>query len=448
MVFQRTDSRTFLKQMLQKILNWRLKTPFYYGWLVLGITSLATFAASGLTQVVLGGIQVYITDDNGWDDGSLAFAAAIGTWASGMIAPLIGRLADRFGPRWLMPFGLVIAGISFFALAGANALWQFYGGYIVGRAVSNPVLVGLVPRTAAVNFFRRRRNMALAMVSVFRPTAGAINIQIISVIASHQGYRAAYRYLGVLSILLVLPVVLFIRRQPEDIGLLPDGATEEQTDGPSGRRTQALIPEFSWTAGEAVKTKAFWMLVIIACLGTMGSSATGFSMVPYLVEDAGLSTANAAVVLSVGTFLAVANIFWGYLADKITPRRCLLVMMIGSGGMMAYFLGVNSLATAMVFALVWGVFSGGLGSLENMVLAEYFGRNSYGTILGVFSPLQMVALGAGPALASAVKMLAGNYTVLYLTMMAAYFLSAILMYLARPPRHPARADAEALAPAD
>ena len=83
-----------------------------------------------------------------------------------------------------------------------------------------------------------------------------------------------------------------------------------------------------------------------------------------------------------------------------------------------------------------------------MVLAEYFGRNSYGTILGIFSPLQMVALGAGPALASAVKMLAGNYTVLYLAMMAAYFLSAILMYLARPPRHPARADAGALAPAD
>ena len=104
--------------MFKPLINWRLRTPFYYGWLVLAITSVATFAASGLTQVVLGGVQVYITDESGWDDGSLAFAATLGTWLSGAIAPLIGRLADRFGPRWLMPFGLVTAGIAFFVIAG------------------------------------------------------------------------------------------------------------------------------------------------------------------------------------------------------------------------------------------------------------------------------------------------------------------------------------------
>ena len=152
--------------MVRSVFNWRLRTPFYYGWLVLGITALATFAASGLTQVVLGGVQVYITDESGWDEGSLAYAASIGTWTSGMIAPLIGRLADRFGPRWLMPFGLLVASVAFFVIAGSNAVWQFYGGYVIGRAVSNPVLVGLVPRTAAVNFFRKRRNMALALVSL------------------------------------------------------------------------------------------------------------------------------------------------------------------------------------------------------------------------------------------------------------------------------------------
>ncbi|MEC8858072.1 MAG: MFS transporter, partial [Chloroflexota bacterium] len=170
--------------MFQSMINWRLRTPFYYGWLVLAISSVATFAASGLTQVVLGGVQVYITDESGWGDGSLAFAATLGTWLSGAIAPIIGRLADRFGPRWLMPFGLIIAGIAFFVIAGSDSVWQFYAGYVVGRAVSNPVLVGLVPRTSAVNFFRRRRNIALAMVSTFRPISGAIHIQIISLIAA------------------------------------------------------------------------------------------------------------------------------------------------------------------------------------------------------------------------------------------------------------------------
>jgi len=433
--------------MFQRFFNWRLKTPFYYGWLVLAITSVATFAASGLTQVVLGGVQVYITDESGWDDGSLAFAATLGTWMSGMIAPVIGKLADRFGPRWLMPFGLVVAGISFFVIAGSNSVVMFYGGYVVGRAVSNPVLVGLVPRTAAVNFFRQRRNMALALVSTFRPIAGAINIQIISLIAAHQGWRAAYRYLGVLSLVLILPVMLFVRRRPEDIGLLPDGANPEQTGaGIGSARPQA--PEFSWTAKEAVRTRAFWLLLSITALGTLASSATGFSLVPFLVQDAGLSTAAAAGVLSLGTFLAVANIFWGYLSDKITPRRCLMLMMFGAGAMMMFLLSVDSVGKALLFAVIWGVFSGGLGSLENMVLAGYFGRASYGTILGVFSPLQMIALGAGPALASTARSLAGDYYILYFAMGVAYLVSAVLMFIAKPPPRPVRAEVEAAVTAD
>ncbi|MAF37786.1 MAG: hypothetical protein CL696_02710 [Chloroflexi bacterium] len=433
--------------MLQRFFNWRLRTPFYYGWLVLAISFIATFAASGLTQVVLGGVQVYITDESGWGDGSLAFAATLGTWLSGMIAPAIGRLADRFGPRWLMPFGLVVAGIAFFVIAGSNSVVMFYGGYVVGRAVSNPVLVGLVPRTAAVNFFRTRRNMALALVSTFRPIAGAINIQIISLIAAHQGWRAAYRYLGVLSLVLILPVMLFVRRRPEDIGLLPDGASPDQAGADVGS-ARPVTPEFSWTAKEAVRTHAFWLLLSITALGTLASSSVGFSLVPFLVQDAGLSTATAAGVLSLGTFLAVANLFWGYLADRITPRRCLIVMMTGAGGMMAFLLSVDSVAEALLFAVIWGVFSGGLGSLENMVLAGYFGRGSYGTILGVFSPLQMIALGAGPALASTVRSLAGDFYILYFAMGMAYFLSAVLMFVAKPPPRPARAEVESAVPGD
>ena len=108
--------------MHRSISNWRPRTPFYYGWLILAISSIATFAASGLTQVVLGGIQVYITEENGWQDGSLAFASSLGTWGSGIVAPFIGRLADRIGPRWLMPFALVIAGVCYFILAGGDAV--------------------------------------------------------------------------------------------------------------------------------------------------------------------------------------------------------------------------------------------------------------------------------------------------------------------------------------
>ena len=417
--------------MLESVLNWRLKTPFYYGWLVLGITAVATFAASGVSQVVIGGIQVYITDDTGWSERTISYAATAGTWGSGLLAPFIGRLADRYGPRWLMPSGLLAAGAGLFVLSGADALWQFYGAYILSRAIANPVLIGLVPGTAAVNFFRRRRNVALALVSTFRPISGAINIQIISLIAVHQGWRAAYRYLGILSLLLIIPVALFVRRRPEDIGLLPDGATSETVDQGGGIGRQSV--EESWTAGETVRDRTFWLIVATGTVGVLASSSAGFSLVPYLVHEVGLSPQAAAGVLSLGTVLSIANLGWGYLADLYTPRRCLIVTMLGTGAMLGYLSTVGSLPGALVFALIWGVFSGAVGTMENMVLAQYYGRASYGAILGAYAPFQTAALGLGPTLASTMLAVTGDYQVLYFAMMAAHGLAAFLMFLARPP---------------
>ena len=423
--------------MLDSFLNWRLRTPFYYGWLILGMSSMATFAASGVSQVVLGGIQVYITDDTGWDKSTLSYAATAGTWLSGLIAPVIGRLADRYGPRWLMSTGLLIAGVCFLILSGVSAVWQFYAAYVIARAVSNPVLIGLVPRTAAVNFFRRRRNIALAMVSTFRPIAGAINIQLFALITLSQSWREGFRYLGIFSLVMVIPVILLMRRRPEDIGLAPDGSAATPLPQPSsgGRGSSSAYPpsETSWTVKEAARTRTYWLIVATACVGTLASSSVGFSMVPYLVEGAGLSVAAAAGVLSFGTVLSIANVGWGVLSDRFTPRRCLMVTMVGSGALLAYLTTVDSLPEALVFALVWGIFSGAVGSMENMMLAQYYGRESYGSLLGLFSPFQTAALGLGPSLGSLIRGLAGSYTMLYFVMVGAYLSSAVLLYMARAP---------------
>ena len=420
-----------IRSTLDSILAWRLRTPFYYGWLVLGIAGCATFVGSGVSQVVLGGIQVYITEDTGWTKSTVSFAAAAGTWSSGVFALLIGRLADRYGPRWLMPVGLIVVGAGFLALSGVTSVAQFYVSYILARAVSQAVLIGLVPHTAAVNFFRRRRNLALAMVSTFRPITGAINIQIISIIALHQGWRAGFRYLGLAGLLLVVPVILFMRRRPEDIGLLPDGASPDvPAAAASGWRS---VPEENWTVHEALKTRAFWLVVLIGTLSTLAASSTGFSLAPYLVEDVGLSASAATGVLSLGTILAIFNLGWAYLSDVITPRRCIMVTLLGSAGMLVYLMFVGSLPSALVFALVWGIFSGATGTLENMLLAQYYGRASFGAILGAFAPFQTAALGLGPVLAAGIRGATGDYTMLHQAMIGAYVCAVILMFLTRPP---------------
>ena len=212
------------------LLNWRPYTPFYYGWLVIGLSGMGAFVATAIAGVVLGGIQPYILEDTDWSRTSVGMAASFGVWASGFFAPFAGRWADRYGPRWMMFVGLVVLGLSMIAIAGIHAAWLFILVSVIGRAVSQPFLIGVVPRTMAVNFFNRRRNIALSLIGIYRPISGALIIQAFSVIAMFADWRAAFRYLGVFSLALALPMILIMRRRPEDLGLLPDGAQPARSD--------------------------------------------------------------------------------------------------------------------------------------------------------------------------------------------------------------------------
>ncbi len=440
-----------MNSLVKAAFDWRPRTPFYYGWLILGISFLAAFAATGFSQVTLGGIQVFITEDTGWKMSTLALAVTAGTWCSALLAPFIGWLADRYGPRCLMPVGLIAAAAAFFSLSGSHATWQFFVAYILGRTVSNPVLVNVVPRTTAVNFFRRRRNLVLALVPSYRPIGGAINIQIIAFIAIRQSWRNAYSYLGFYSLILVAPIVLLMRRRPEDIGLLPDGAKQTEPAGTAeigGGATSSRDVELSWTAREAWHTRAFWLVVLTAGTSTLANASLVFSLVPYLSEDGGISKAQAAGVLSLGTFLAITTLGWGWMADLITPRRCLAVAVVACGATSLYLLVVNSLLMALGFTLLFGVFSGALTPLENMVLAQYYGRNSFGAISGLHTLFKVIMLGLGPTFASFFIEVVGRYDLLYLTVAGLYFTAGIFIFLAGQPALPARAQAENTARAE
>ena len=405
----------------------------------MAMAALATFACTGITQVVLGGIQDFIFEDTGWSRSTIALAVSMGTWSSGLISPLIGRLADKHGPRVLMPVATVCMAISFFSLSRVSQVWHFYAAYIFGRGLGNPILIGVVPRTVAVNFFRKRRNLALALNSLNRPIGSAINIQLIAVIASSLSWRAAYQYMGALSLAMVLPLIVIMRRQPEDIGLLPDGVEQSTTEvGADGKQIRAESEEFSWTSGEAMRTAAFWLIGMTTVLAILGAATIGFAMVPFMSEEAGMSTTQAALVLTLSTFLSLGVLMWGYVADRVTPRRLLVVVLITSAGLTLYLLMVDSVWEAYAFGLLWGLFSGTTGVLEQMLLAQYFGRGSFGTITGILTPLSMGALGLGPFLGAKVKEVTGSYDELFVVLSGVYLVAALLIYLTKRPNRPVR----------
>lgn len=409
--------------------------------------------------MVIGGVQSYILEDTGWHRSQIAIAVSVGTWVSAALTPVFGRLADRHGPRWLMPVGAAAAGVSLIWISDSFAIWQFWIAYVIGRSISNPVMIGVVPRTLAVNFFRRHRNIALSLVSEARPIGGAVVIQLVALVALYYDWRTAYRWLGLVGLAMIIPLILLMRRRPEDMGLLPDGAKAAPADagtapaGRHGRRGWASSAgegqEFSWSAKEALRTRTFWFITMTAALGTMTSSSIGFSLVPYLVEEASLSRVQAAGVLSFGTILTIANLGWGFLANRFTPRRCLVAALCMASVMVAYLFLLRYVAPgftlylAFAYALLWGLVNGPLGTLEHMLLAQFFGRNSYGTISGALGPIQTTALGFGPTLSALTRDISGSYGLLLGLLLGLHLVGAALIFLVKPPELPPRARTEA-----
>ena len=438
-------------RFIRSVADWRPHTPFYYGWLILAVSAAGTYAATGATQLVLGGVQNFIFEDMGWERSTIAYAVTAGTWASGLLTPFVGRLADRYGPRGLMPLAAFIAGLCFFAIAGIQAVWHFYAAYIIARAIANPMLVGVVPRTAAVNFFSRRRNLALGISAMARPFGGAINIQIFSLIALASSWRTAYRVQGVTALALVIPLLLVMRRRPSDIGLQPDGVAARQTAAggaqSSGReragsrasRSSAAPGEFDWRASEAAATPAFWLIVAAEALVILISGTINFQVVPYL-RDAGISPAVAAGALSVSSLLgSLGNPFWGWLSDMFSPRRLALITLAASGIAVSLFLFAPEGAASVATVIVYGALSGGLNILGQMMIAQYFGRASFGSITGLMGPFQTGALGFGPTFGALLFRATGGYRAIFLCGVVSYIIALGCILAARPARLPKRA---------
>ncbi|MCH8205748.1 MAG: MFS transporter, partial [Chloroflexi bacterium] len=297
-------------------------------------------------------------------------------------------------------------------------------------------------RTVAVNFFHRRRNLALGLQSMARPVAGAINIQVISLVAQGYSWRVAYRALGVFALALIVPMFLVMRRRPEDIGLRPDGDRLPDPGPATPATASTSVPgplpsgQRDWRAREATATPTFWLIVAAEALIILTSGAIGFQTVPYL-KDSGLSQTYAAVALSLASLLgALGNPAWGYLADRLSPRRLALFITLATALVTSLFLTIDSGRTAFAVMVVWGIASGGLTILGSMMLADYFGRSSFGTISGLMGPIQLGFLGLGPTFGAVLFSLTGGYTALFVYAVFAYLAAMLLIYSVRAPRPP------------
>jgi sugar phosphate permease len=326
-----------------------------------------------------------------------------------------------------------------------NSLWAFYlvWGIMVGAGMN--AASGIPIATAIANWFVKKRGLATGINFMM---TGVFLLPVVTWLITVQGWRMACLIGGVVMLVVGLPLNwFFVRdRRPEYYGLLPDGATmEEELKEDTGRMLDrgaeyaAEVEEVEFTLRQAMRTPTYWLLLV----AYMGPSMTMTSLMVHvipLLTDMGLSpTEAAATVALAGLSSAVSRFISGLLADRFKKQHLRLVL----GG--AYLLQATGIALfvlkqtiAMVYPfLILNFFCWAVSMILTTVIGgRYFGRKAFGSIRGTNAIVMMPVGILSPIYLGWVYDTTGNYTTAFALIAAILTLSAVLTFLARPPKPP------------
>ncbi len=421
-----------------------IPTPFFYGWVIVGVGILVSAVGSTASNVFTASTISLITGDLGWTRTQVTIGVTAASLVGAAVSPFIGRATDRVGPRVLMPAGAAVFGAGMLIISRMTSLWQFYVGYVLARSIGSACMGGLVAQASIVNWFIRMRGRTMGLASMAFPVSQSVLVPALQWFAtSGAGWRGVYGLIALAAVLLGgIPAALFIRRRPEEVGLHPDGdATPPSSRSTAlSERRAVRARDFSFLAGEAVRTRSFWFLVTGQVCSILASGSVSFHLSLFFI-DRGLTPALAALTISFYAFFGgVSSGVWGFLSERYSERflamgiqsigACAIVLMLAAG---------NSVPVAMALAGMYGFASRGDGTLYQLLLANYYGRGHYGTISGLFNPFPMVALGVGPLVAAVSYDLMGSYATIWWVFAGLHLMAVFFLLLARQPALPLRA---------
>ncbi|MBI3953122.1 MAG: MFS transporter [Chloroflexi bacterium] len=425
------------------------RRKLFHGWWIVVSSVVGDLMMLGPSTYALAVFLVPITKEMGWSRSAIALAPTMRSLTGMFVGPIVGPILDRHGPRVLMAAGGIIGGATLILLSQVHAIWQFYVLFGVGFSLAMGMSSGLVTSATVAKWFIRRRGRAVALAALGISLAGVVFTPLSQVLASVLGWRLAWALIGVLVMATVTPAALLLmRRQPEDLGLRPDGdaATPSLPGHPSGARA-ALPEEPRWTVRQAARTPTLWLLLFASNLLGLTIATILFHQLAYFA-DQGFSRTLATTVATTYSLCALtAKPIWGLIIERVSVRLCAVVNAVLSAGAFVVLAYASTPALAFAYAVCAGLTTGAIPVIQNMIWPEYYGRTFLGTIRGAFAPISMLSFGLGPFVSGLLYDATGSYRAAFLAIVGAALTSALLFALARRPQQPAQDAASATIPA-
>lgn len=404
------------------------KSPrLFYGWIIVAVSFLTLFFSLGV-RVSFGVFYVAILDDYGWTRADTAGAFSLAMFVHAMFAPVSGYLIDRFSPRKLFPAGAAFMAIGLITCSFIDRIWHLYVffGVLIAIGVN---MTGFAPNMAVVpRWFIRKKGTANGIALSGIGLGSLVVAMIAGFVIELAGWRIAFLTIAAgVSLILIPASGIFLRRSPEEIGLLPDNERLGSNRPLINGQDEKTIPEKlsfkgrQLTFSGAIKTPAFWWINLTgACHGFMVNMMI-VHQAAYVV-DMGFSPLLAASSLGlVGGLQAVGNVYFGFLSDRIGRYRSLAIgAAVAFSGMILFILINNSSSLWLLYtaSILYGTGQGSYSSIYSSSMADFFSGPSFGRIISSIS----VGYGLGGALSSYM----GGY---YFDLMGSYHIPFIFLIL-------------------
>ena len=408
---------------------------YFYGWVIVAVMAVTGAVSMGMGSLNFGLFIKPMGDELGIGRAAFGWAQTARMGASSATSPLIGWLIDRYGSRVMLPVAALATGGALIGLAYVTTSWHLVVLFVVMGLVGMSGPGALVTTVPVLKWFVRNRGKAVAFVGLGIPFGALIFIPLTQLLINEIGWRDAWLVLAFIGLLVIVPLgAIFIRRQPEDLGMEPDGGDPPDESGGGNSSLRRSADEISWTLRQAIRTTTMWRLVIVFSMVQMATGTVALHRIPAFM-DRGMDPTLISFATAFDAVAAGLSTFGFGMLVKWVPVRFLGAIgfsMLAAASVLTIY-AVN-LPVMFLSMWIFGIGIGGMMFLNNFIWADYFGRHNVGGIRGFVNPINLVVGGIGAPAAGYVRDIWGSYDPAWWVGVGLMSGAALLIVLTGAPR--------------
>jgi len=341
-----------------------------------------------------------------WSRAIISLGMSFRIIVGGLLSVLIGPIIDRYGIGRIMFFSGLTASLCTYLITKVYSPWQFLvlfgiAGGFASAGAGEFAIGSVIPK-----WFIKKRGKALAFGTMGGVLVGVFITPIMAILMDNYGWKYGWFFISGFTLITIIPASFFMKRRPEDIGLLPDGIPMDNNYQKVHVSNNEISEGYS-----AMKTIVFWQLIIAFNLNGLAITGIVVHELSYLLDN-NFSAYTAALIVSIHALSGIGGRFvWGYFVDRIAVKYCLAISSFGAALATVILLQATSIPVALLFAIIYGLNIGGEQLLNAVAWSEYFDRNILATIRGFSLPFQLLSRAAGPFIAGILFSINGSYLI-------------------------------------